>query len=122
MDFRTVSSGLAVFVVSLILPIFGADWYLKSQRLPASHNRVMLLGGGSLKTSSNGVRTYTPSTTIRHAAVYGPDIEYDYYFTTDKHGFRQTFECDAQGPLDDSGRSRARLKQVGVIAIPRRPE
>ena len=87
-------SVILVFILASCAPVVLADLYLKSQRLPAQNSRVMTLGGGFLNTLSNGVRGYSPNSLIRHAAIYGEEIEYDYLFTTDSHGFRRTFTCN----------------------------
>jgi len=90
----------SVIAISLAcsVPLVISDLYLKSRRLPSQNSRLMLLGGGSLQTTSAGIRSYTPSSTVRHLAVYGNQIEYDYTFSTDKHGFRETYQCES---LDD---------------------
>ena len=76
-------------------PLAVSDLYLKFKKLPSQNGRLMLLGGGSLQTTSAGIRSYTPSSTIRHIAVYGNQIEYDYVFRTDKYGFRKTYQCES---------------------------
>ena len=54
----------------------------------------MLLSGGTLETSSEGVRKYTPNSNLQHSAVYGNAIAYRYEFNTDSNGFRSTYQCN----------------------------
>ena len=83
---------LFIFLTSVSLPIIIADQFLKFNGHPKNNGRLMLLSGGELKNSKDGIKQYSPNSTIRHSAVYGKKIVYSYYFDTDKYGFRITNE------------------------------
>ncbi|WP_269622669.1 hypothetical protein [Prochlorococcus marinus] len=88
---------LMLILLSMFIPIAAADLILKQLNLPKQNGRIMLLGGGSLKTDEeNLIRKYTPNRTIRHAAVYGKNVIYDYTFKTNKYGFRNTYSCNLE--------------------------
>ena len=86
----------SITIITVSIPVFITDQYFHIAKLPRNNARVMLLSGGSLDSTSLGIRQYTPSSTLRHSAIYGDAIEYSYVFKTDKNGFRITYECDTK--------------------------
>jgi hypothetical protein len=86
---------LLLISMSLFASIAVSDMLIRAMRLPADNSRVMFLSESGLFTDSKtGIRKYKPNTNYRHVAVYDNKIEYDYIFSTDQHGFRQTYQCN----------------------------
>ena len=88
-------TNLLLIIIAISVPIVIADQYMRSTKLPRNNARVMLLSGGKLDSSRNGIRSYTPNSSMSHSAVYGDVLEYSYDFETDENGFRITYECRA---------------------------
>ena len=90
---KALLAKLSLAISAIVIPVFIADTYFRLSGMPKGNARIMLLSGGSLQTSPEGVRKYSPYSTIQHSAVYGRSIAYRYEFKTDNNGFRSTYEC-----------------------------
>ena len=86
---------LSLAISAIVIPVVIADTYFRLSGLPKGNARIMLLSGGTLQTSPEGVRRYSPNSYIQHSAVYGQDVAYRYEFKTDNNGFRSTYECSS---------------------------
>ena len=81
-------------ISAVVTPVCIVEMYFRIFGLPKGNARIMLLSGGTLETSSEGVRKYTPNSNLQHSAVYGNAIAYRYEFNTDSNGFRSTYQCN----------------------------
>lgn len=83
-----ISESLLV-VCSITVGIVAVDLVMKVLELPEPGTRVLFLSGGGLSTSNQGsVRAYSKNSELRHSAIYGSFLAYDYKFKTDQSGYR----------------------------------
>ena len=90
---------LCLLSASSAFCLLAVDYFLRIIGVPSQNGRVMLLAGGNLFTNKYGIRQYSPSTQLRHSAVYGNTLEYSYLFETDPNGFRLTNTCNKESSL-----------------------
>ncbi len=80
--------------VSIITPVLITDLTLKKLKLPDNNKRVMFISENGIKTDKKyNIRKYLPNSKYRYIGVYGREIEFDYFFTTDNNGFRESNNC-----------------------------
>tara|TARA_B100000900_G_C20540784_1_gene700359 strand:+ start:201 stop:1325 length:1125 start_codon:yes stop_codon:yes gene_type:complete len=85
---------ILLITASISLPLIATDILLKKLKFPTSNKGSLLIGGGYLQTKPNTkVKSYSERRKIRHSALYGKEVVYDYEFLTDQNGFRITHQC-----------------------------
>tara|TARA_B100001250_G_scaffold396937_1_gene403473 strand:- start:1618 stop:2730 length:1113 start_codon:yes stop_codon:yes gene_type:complete len=86
----------SLIFLSVLIPLGATDILLKYLELPKAYGRVIVLGGGYLKSKKDfDFRAYSPNSTIRHSNFYGNVKAFDQTFKTNKYGFRITSVCDS---------------------------
>ena len=95
MTLKKKLANILLITVSISLPLVTTDIILKKLRFPTSNKGNLLIGGGYLQTKPiTKVKSYSANKKIRHSAVYGKEVIYDYEFITDQNGFRITHQCN----------------------------
>ncbi|MDA9701326.1 hypothetical protein N9V02_05695 [Prochlorococcus sp. AH-736-L23] len=95
MTLKNKLTNFLLIAISIGLPLFITDIILKKLKFPSSNSGNLLIGGGYLQTNpKTKVKSYSEGKKIRHSAVYGKEVIYDYEFITDQNGFRITHHCN----------------------------
>ena len=102
MTLKNKLTNFSLIAISVALPLFMTDIILKKLKFPFSNSGNLLIGGGYLQTNpKTKVKSYSEGKIIRHSAVYGKEVIYDYEFVTDQNGFRVTHNCNKNNNNSD---------------------
>ena len=97
---RIRAINLFLIFISCFTPIFIFDLILKNIRFPKDSNRLMLLAGSSLYSSSNGYRRYESNKNIEQIAIYDDSIAYRYLYKSNNLGLISFPDLDINTKLD----------------------
>ena len=97
---RNRAINLFLIFISCFTPIFIFDLILKNIRFPKDPNRLMLLAGSSLYSSSNGYRRYESNKNIEQIAIYDDSIAYRYLYKSNNLGLISFPDLDINTKLD----------------------
>jgi len=99
-DLALKNNEIFLILASIAIPLALTDLCLKLLKLPKSSDRIMLLSGGPLHTSTQGYRRYESHQNLEQSAIYGASIAYRSKYSSNNIGLVSSPDVVAGQTID----------------------